>query len=57
MVQKKETEHNIRLTSTEVASLFATYMNDSMSQCVYTRLSGEIALFAEDTANIMIKHG
>jgi hypothetical protein len=29
-----ETEHNIRLTSSELASLWAGYMNNSMSYCV-----------------------
>ncbi|MFC3040729.1 DUF3231 family protein [Virgibacillus xinjiangensis] len=29
-----ETEHNIRLTSPEIASLWTTYMNNSMSSCM-----------------------
>lgn len=31
-----ETQHNIRLTSVELTSLWQTYINDSMSVCVFT---------------------
>uniref|UniRef100_UPI00403F1F1F DUF3231 family protein n=1 Tax=Niallia sp. XMNu-256 TaxID=3082444 RepID=UPI00403F1F1F len=29
-----QTEHNIRLTSSEIASLWTAYMNNSMSYCM-----------------------
>lgn len=34
MVNQVETKHNIRLTSAELATLWTTYMGDTMSRCV-----------------------
>jgi hypothetical protein len=34
MILKHETDHNIRLTSAEISSLWTTYMNNTMSKCV-----------------------
>lgn len=33
METKNETQHNIRLTSAEIAQLWSTYMNDSLARC------------------------
>jgi len=43
-----ETEHNIRLTSAEIANLWTNYMHDSLSSCV-------LSFFLEKTEDIEIK--
>ncbi|MGP4107852.1 DUF3231 family protein [Virgibacillus sp. L01] len=57
-----ETEHNIRLTSSEVASLWTSYMNNSMSKCVLkyfkaktqdTEISSVLELAIEITESII----
>jgi hypothetical protein len=40
-----ETKHNIRLTSAEISNLWATYVNNTMSRCVFSYFLSKV----EDT--------
>ncbi|WP_134702051.1 DUF3231 family protein [Ammoniphilus sp. YIM 78166] len=56
-----ESHHNIRLTSAEIASLWTTYMGDTMSRCVLSYLLNkvedtEIKPVAEYALSITNKH-
>jgi hypothetical protein len=61
MENKHTTQHNIRLTSSEIGTLWTTYVNDSMSTCVLSYFVNkvedrEISLVLEYALSLSKKH-